>query len=75
MQQAASLQRDIIAKWILRLRLLTLKTAQKLRAGIDELPGEPSPSLANDIARSSAAAGSMIQMAQALASDQPNMHW
>lgn len=64
-----------IAQWILRLRLLVLRTAQRLRAGPEEQIPRVSHSLLHDRVKASSAAASMIQMAQALPNDQANMHW
>lgn len=87
MQQTSELPRNLlfpvvlvntnifIAQWILRLRLLVLKTAQRLRTGIDEQLRGTSSSLHHDLVQTALAAASMIKMAQALPSDQANIHW
>lgn len=66
-----------LAKWVLRLRPIGLKTVQQLqhlRLDVD-LPREPSQSLAEDLDIAAEAAGSLIELVSSLTKDHENFYW
>lgn len=67
-----------LAKWVLRLRPIGLKTVQQLqqlRLDVVDLPREPSPSLAEDLDIAAEAAGSLIELVSSLTKDHENFYW
>lgn len=67
-----------LAKWVVRLRPIGLKTVQQLqqlRLDVVDLPREPSPSLAEDLDIAAEAAGSLIELVSSLTKDHENFYW